>query len=221
MRKYMESGFYVIYLVLIFFVGAFLLAKSKEKRYFLYFGLMCLLLGAGDAFHLVPRAIGLFTETLDAPGEELAMWLGIGKLITSITMTVFYLLFYLFIYERTGKKRTTWLDISVCALLLIRVVLCALPQNRWLTNDSPLLWGILRNIPFVILGALDIALAYKYAKIKPYKLLWLGVTLSFGFYLPVVLFASSYSWVGMLMIPKTICYLWIAYMGFADAKINK
>ncbi len=218
MRKYMESGFYVIYLALIFFVGITLLVKGKKQKCFLLFGLMCFLLGAGDAFHLVPRAIGLFNGTLDAPGTELAFWLGLGKLVTSVTMTIFYLLFYLFLYKRLRKQRKAWLDVIVVLLVLIRIALCAFPQNDWFSNNSPLLWGIIRNIPFVILGVLDIVLAAKLMKKKPYRLLWFAVTLSFAFYLPVVVLASTYSWVGMLMIPKTVCYLWIAFTGVADAR---
>ncbi len=33
------------------------------------------------------------------------------------------------------------------------------------------------------------------------------VVLSFGFYIPVVLFARKRPMIGMLMIPKTICYI--------------
>lgn len=38
--------------------------------------------------------------------------------------------------------------------------------------------------------------------------------LSFGFYLPVVLFSASLPIIGMLMIPKTLAYVWIVLMGW-------
>ncbi len=221
MRKYMETGFYAVYLVLILAAGVYMIVKGrrKETRHFVLFGLACVLLGAGDAFHLVPRAMGLFAGTLDAPDAHLAYWLGVGKLITSITMTVFYVLAYAFLYRLTGQKRPLALDLSVAALVVARVVLCAMPQNRWTTNASPLLWGVWRNIPFVVLGILVIVLSFVHlGGRKPYRLLWLAIVLSFGFYIPVVLFASAASWVGMLMLPKTICYLWIAAMGVADCR---
>ena len=222
MRAYMETLFYVIYLVLMPMAGLFLILKRKNGNGWLLFGLAMVILAFGDAFHLVPRAVGLFTKTLDDPSPTLAMWLGLGKLITSITMTVFYVLFYLFIYKRAGIKRNLILDVVVGVLFAARIVLCAFPQNQWLQNGSNLLWGILRNIPFTVLGIIVIVLAFKYLRMqKPYGLLFLAIILSFGFYLPVVLFAGTYSWVGMLMLPKTICYLWIALLGFLDAKKGK
>ncbi len=219
MRAYMESGFYVIYLVLIVGIGIGILKDDKKRAKDGLFGLACVILGCGDAFHLIPRAVGLFTKTLDAPGLQLAAWLGIGKLITSITMTAFYVLIYLFVFKRTGRKREKGMDTAVCILTAARVLLCAFPQNGWTTNSSPLLWGVLRNIPFTILGVLVIILAYKYLKeVRSFKLFWLAVILSFAFYIPVVIWASAASWVGMLMLPKTICYLWIGFMGRADSR---
>ena len=217
MRAYMESAFYVIYLVFILFVGIYCMIKAKKKPLFL-FGLACFILGFGDAFHLVPRAIGLFTKTLDEPSTTLAMWLGIGKLITSVTMTLFYGLLYLFIHSYCQKKNILWLNILTGSLILSRIVLCALPGNRWLSNDSPLSWGIYRNIPFVLLGILVIVLCALWMKEKPFRLLFLAIILSFLFYLPVVLLASKYTWVGMMMLPKTICYMWIGVMGYLASR---
>ena len=46
----------------------------------------------------------------------------------------------------------------------------------------------------------------------------LAVALSFGFYLPVVLFSSSVPVVGILMIPKTLAYVWTVLMGYSVFK---
>ncbi len=49
---------------------------------------MAVVLGAGDSFHLIPpRAIALCTTGL----ENYTVPLGIGKFITSITMTIFFI----------------------------------------------------------------------------------------------------------------------------------
>jgi hypothetical protein len=53
-------------------------------------GIMALVLSFGDAFHLIPRIIALTTTGTD----DYAFSLGLGKLITSITMTFFYVLLY-------------------------------------------------------------------------------------------------------------------------------
>ncbi len=217
MRAIMESGFYCIYLIFVEIAGFILLKRNKNGLKL--FGLALILLGFGDAFHLVPRAIGLFTDTLDYPSSNLAMWLGIGKFMTSITMTIFYLLYYFFIYKRTNEKRSTSLDITIILLSIIRIGLCFLPQNEWLTNESNVTMGIIRNIPFVVIGVISIMLSNIYlGNTKPFRGIWILITLSFLFYLPVVLFASIYSFIGMMMLPKTICYMLIALLALKDSK---
>lgn len=116
MRAIFESGFYYVYLLFIIGLGIFLIIKNNNRL----FGVALAILGFGDAWHLIPRAIGLYTKTLDAPSETLAMWLGIGKLVTSITMTVFYVLLYIFIYQRVARGEIK-ISISVlqCYLSLV------------------------------------------------------------------------------------------------------
>ena len=65
-------------------------ARRWEKRRDLMelSGKTVLILGCGDAFHLVPRVLNYFV------GADFTAWLGIGKLVTSVTMTVFYVLLY-------------------------------------------------------------------------------------------------------------------------------
>lgn len=91
MRAVMESGFDVIYLVFAVTIGILMIVQSRklphpENCQYTLFGWMALILGTGDAFHLVPRMAALWT---DNGFTALAAPLGIGKMITSITMTVF------------------------------------------------------------------------------------------------------------------------------------
>lgn len=218
MRKIMEPGFYFVYLIFIIVAGIIMMTKLKSKKHLFIFGLACVLLGFGDAFHLIPRAMGIFSGTLDDPDEKLNMLLGFGKLITSVTMTLFYVCMYYFIYEAKNIQRKPWLDIVVYILVITRLILCLLPQNNWITNDSSLTISIIRNIPFTLLGILVIVLSKIHLNDKPYRWLWLLIILSFGFYLPVVLFASKASWVGFLMLPKTICYIIIGTLGLIEIK---
>lgn len=161
-----------------------------------------LVLGCGDAFHLIPRVLNYFIE------GDFALWLGLGKLVTSITMTVFYLLLY-FLWLRAYKEpENRKLSLVIYALTALRVLLCLLPQNRWLQNEGSVLWGILRNIPFVALGCIDVALyCRKRSLIRPFRPVWLLITLSFLFYIPVAVAASLVPMLGMLMLPKTVCYM--------------
>ena len=108
-------------------------------------------------------------------------------------------------------------------LALIRIILCLFPQNKWTSADAPLSWGIYRNIPFALMGILIIVLFYQEAKEnrdRSFRFMWLAITLSFGFYIPVVLWADTIPLIGMLMIPKTCTYVWVVLMGYLDMKKN-
>ena len=201
-------------------LGILMVRGSGGELQYRLFGAMAITLGCGDAFHLIPRAVALCTTGL----ESYTAALGIGKLITSITMTAFYVLLYdvwCCRYRITGKKGLT---IAVWTLAALRVVLCLMPQNAWTSAEAPLSWGIYRNIPFTVLGALIVVLFYHSAKEtgdRPFRFLWLTVVISFGCYLPVVLFADRIPAVGMLMIPKTCAYVWTVLIGFNAMKGRK
>ncbi|WP_274419958.1 hypothetical protein [Blautia sp. XA-2221] len=217
MQAFGETLFDVVYLVLVITVGIKMIRQSKGDRQYRLFGIMAVTLGCGDAFHLVPRAYALCTTGL----ENYTAALGIGKFITSITMTVFYILLYYVWrnrYKIEGKKEIT---IAVYAMAALRIVLCLFPQNAWTSADAPLSWGIYRNIPFAILGLIVIVLFYRSAKEhkdRDFRWMWLTIVLSFGFYIPVVLWADTIPAVGMLMIPKTCAYVWTVMIGYYAMK---
>jgi hypothetical protein len=214
-----ETIFDFFYLTGVVTLGIIMLVRSKKWDQYRLFGLMAVILGAGDAFHLVPRCVALWGSGLEANAEAL----GIGKLITSLTMTVFYiLLFYVYRlrYEVKGKR---YLDIIMWACAFARVLLCALPYNEWTAIHEPLSWGIYRNIPFALMGIeIIILFALKAKEDKAFRFMALTIILSFGFYIPVVIWASSAGWVGSLMIPKTLAYVWTVLIGFvAQSKALK
>ena len=207
MQAIFETAFDIIYLVSVITLGIIIVKDSRGNRQFSLFGIMAIVLGAGDSFHLVPRAVALCTTGLGAYTAAL----GFGKLVTSITMTVFYVILYHIWLLRYGKKE------SVYALAAIRIILCLMPQNDWLSAASPLSWGIYRNIPFIILGIMMIVLFYREAKANSdttFRWMWLAITLSFACYIPVVLFSDAVPVTGMLMIPKTCAYVWAVVIGY-------
>ncbi|MGM9546204.1 MAG: hypothetical protein ACI3VI_06455 [Vescimonas sp.] len=217
MQAIFETLFDIVYLVTVIILGIRMICGSKGKKQYLLFGIMAVTLGCGDAFHLVPRAIALCTTGL----EHYTAALGIGKLITSVTMTLFYVLLYYVWrsrYQVNGQRGTS---IAVWALALARIALCLIPQNAWTSAAPPLSWGIYRNIPFAILGALIVVLFFRSAREnqdRPFRHLWLTVVLSFACYIPVVLFADAVPAVGMLMIPKTCAYVWTVLIGYHAMK---
>ena len=212
-----ETLFDVIYLATVITLGIIMIVKSKGMPEFKLFGIMAVTLGVGDSFHLVPRALALCTTGL----ENYTVALGAGKWITSITMTVFYVLLYYVWCIRYKEKKFTVLTVLVYLLAVIRVALCFFPQNKWLSADAPLSWGIYRNIPFALLGIFIIVLFFFKAKQqedKEFRFMWLTIVLSFAFYIPVVLFADAVPLIGMLMIPKTCAYVWTVLIGYMSMK---
>ena len=217
MQAIMETLFDAVYLTTVITIGIIMIVRSKGNKQYLLFGIMAVVLGFGDSFHLVPRAFALCTTGL----ENYTTALGIGKFITSITMTFFYILLYYVWRIRYNVKGKTGLTVSFYLLAAARIVLCLFPQNAWTSANAPLSWGIYRNIPFALIGILIIVLFYQSAKRandKSFKYMWLTIVLSFAFYIPVVLWADVYPMIGMLMIPKTCAYVWTVLIGFFDMK---
>lgn len=216
MQAIFESLFDIFYLTTVTFLGIRMVREGKDRQYFL-FGLMALVLGLGDAFHLVPRALALNTTGL----ENWTFALGLGKLITSITMTIFYLILYYIWRLRYKIKDRKSLTILIWILALLRISLVLCPENMFLSTNSPFTWAIYRNIPFAILGLLIIIIFYKKSREEgdlAFKNLWLTIVLSFGFYLPVVLFEKTMPLIGILMIPKTCTYIWTILIGYLAMK---
>ena len=210
MQKIMEPAFEIAYLLVGLAISIFILVKSKKRIPYVLFGVMGLVLVFGDSFHLIPRII----NSWELGGENIYAALGIGKLVTSITMTIFYLILYWFFKLRYQKKTPLSLDVCLYALAAIRIVLCLLPFNDWTSKDAPYLWGIYRNIPFVIMGILMVILCFKWNKEdKPFKLAYIAISLSFIFYIMTVTLTVVNTLFGLMMLPKTICYVWLLVMG--------
>lgn len=217
MQAIIETLFDVLYLSTVIIMGIKMIKNSNENKQYKLFGIMAVTLGLGDAFHLVPRALALNTTGL----ESFTVALGAGKFITSITMTVFYIILYYvwrLRYKVDGKNELT---IAVYSLAIVRIILCFMPQNAWTSVTSPLAWGIYRNIPFAVMGILIIILFYQSAKKAndaAFKNMWLTIVLSFAFYIPVVLWGDIYPLIGMFMIPKTLAYVWTVLIGFNEMR---
>lgn len=139
--RYGESTFDILYLLFAIISGCMIL-KNAKNRCEMRMGLAALVLGAGDAFHLVPRVLNYFV------GADLSAALGIGKFVTSVTMTVFYVLLYY-----------VWID-------------------YYRRDEKP-----------------------------AFRLMWICILLSFLFYIPVAVAAGIVPMLGMLMLPKTVCYI--------------
>ena len=125
MQAIMETGFDIIYLATVITLGILMIKGNRGNRQYLLFGIMAVTLGLGDSFHLVPRAIALCTTGL----QDYTVALGIGKWITSITMTIFYVILYYVWRLRYHVEGRNELTIVMYILAALRIALCMFPQN--------------------------------------------------------------------------------------------
>lgn len=204
-----EAVFDIFYLITGFLAGVILLIRAGSGDARFLASIMAFVLICGDAFHLVPR----IRVIMSGNEESLRSALGRGKQITSITMTIFYLILWqLGLMLSSTEANSVWTMI-IYILAAVRILLCLFPQNKWDDCFPPVKWGIWRNIPFFVLGIIVAAFFFLYrSQMEGLGLLWLAVLLSFAFYLPVVLWANKNPKIGMFMLPKTCAYLWILYM---------
>lgn len=204
-----EAIFDVIYLSIAFLVGVALLFTGTPSHLRLLASIMSFILVLGDSFHLLPRIGAVFTKR----EEELSVALGRGKQITSITMTIFYLFMWKIGRLKSSPDTLVMWTYIVYILAIIRILICLLPQNKWKERYAPISWGIIRNIPFFMLGGIVATLFYRNRlEMSGLSFMWLAISLSFTFYLPVVLWSNRNPKIGMLMLPKTCAYIWMLVM---------
>ncbi|MFR6436878.1 MAG: DUF2871 family protein, partial [Peptoniphilaceae bacterium] len=123
----------------------------------------------------------------------------------------FYLLLYYYV-RREMKASNRTLDLAMPVLFLIRIVTVILSFNWSQTMD------LISNIPFVIMGLVDIALLFNRRDNTNFGKLYLYVFFSFLFYVPVVLFKETMPTIGMLMMPKTVMYVLIVWKLYGNLK---
>lgn len=208
----MEAVFDTCYLLFDLIAGILFFVFSHGNPLFLLYGILTWTLCFGDAFHLVPRVL----RAVKGSNEKIERQLGIGLQISSITMTVFYILL-LYIWKQTFYEMTApvMLEILIWVSAAIRIVVCMLPQNNWCGEEGNLKLSVIRNAVFAVTGICVIVLYVMSGNTYGYHMTRMAaaIVLSFGCYLPVTLLSKKMPKIGMLMIPKTCAYIWMIVMG--------
>lgn len=81
MQAIAETLFDAAYLISVVTIGILMIRGSGQAQQFRLLGWMAVVLGAGDSFHLIPRALALCTTGL----ESYTAALGLGKWIEEDT----------------------------------------------------------------------------------------------------------------------------------------
>ena len=207
MKKF-ESLFCISYLLFDLIAGIIFLTNSNEQIFFIY----CILtfsLCLGDSFHLIPRII----RNAKGNSKKVEWLMNLGLIITSITMTIFYMiLFYIWKIKYT-KDVSILIDVIIWIISIVRIVLCLLPQNNWFNGGNKKM-ALYRNTIFSVLGIIEIILFIMLEESFGI-IMAISILLSFVFYMPVALFSKDKPKLGMLMIPKTIMYIIMISLGLS------
>ena len=203
-----EAVFCILYLIFGYIASIAMIIHANDSSLNLTLGVLTLVLAGGDSFHLVPRIINAFKDKYEA----YEFYAGLGLMVSSITMTIFYILLY-HACELIAALKNPGLNSNLFSLMYyvliifaaIRIALCLFPQNNWFHKEGNQKWGIIRNIPFIIVGIIAVYGCFVANQIG----MGIAVIVSFACYLPVVFFAKKKPMIGMLMIPKTIAYMYI------------
>lgn len=208
----MEAVFDTCYLLFDLIAGILFFAFSHGSPLFLLYGVLTWTLCFGDAFHLVPRVL----RAVKGSSEKMERQLGIGLQISSITMTIFYILL-LYIWKQTFYEMTApvMLEILIWVSAAVRIVVCMLPQNNWCGKEGNRKLSVIRNAVFAVTGICVIVLYVMSGNTYGYHMTRMAaaIVISFGCYLPVTLLSKKMPKIGMLMIPKTCAYIWMIVMG--------
>jgi hypothetical protein len=141
---------------------------------------------------------------------------GLGALATAITVTIFYIIM-LDIWRVRFNQSYGWFEYLLIASVPVRFIVMALPGNDWGSTVPPVFWGPFRNIFLMILGLGVLFLILRDAlKIKDglFQRVAYCIFFSYLFYTPVIFMVRDYPMLGMLMIPKTIMYIVIAFLAY-------
>ncbi|MFA6687978.1 MAG: hypothetical protein ACOX6K_01840 [Sphaerochaetaceae bacterium] len=197
--------------ILVASMFAFLLLFARNLTTIrLLAAIMAMILVGGDAFHLIPRIRSLMSSYHPEAGAQA---LGRGRQITSITMTVFYLFLWHIGHMAIHEPVSAPWTITLYCLASTRIGLCLSGDNSWQRKKADGSWRIIRNIPFLLQGMIVAAWFFVH-RTQSVALgnMYLAITASFACYIPVVIFSGKKPWIGILMIPKTIQYLWMLAM---------
>ncbi|MCM1370662.1 MAG: hypothetical protein NC181_02060 [Clostridium sp.] len=201
-----ESVFVIGYLLFDLIAGIIFL-KNSSRELFLLYGIMTLILGFGDSFHLIPRVI----KNIKGESKKVKWWMNLGLVVTSISMTIFYILLFYIWKMNYDKTVHSIIPILIWSTALMRIIICLLPQNNWFKNGNKKL-SLCRNVLFAITGGIEVILFLISGGTFGITMA-ICIILSFVFYIPVTLFAKENPKIGMLMIPKTIMYIIMISLG--------
>lgn len=184
------------------------------------------LLALGDTGHVGFRVLAYAQGGLEARptflGQQLGL-VGLGALATAVTVTFFYVLM-LEMWRVRFNRPYGWFGYLLLVAAVARLLVMTLPDNEWNNVVPPQPWSTYRNLPLMLQGLGVAFLILRDARATHDRtFIWIGVMIlvSYACYIPVIFLVQQVPIIGMLMIPKTIAYLVIAFLAYQNLYSTK
>jgi hypothetical protein len=225
-RMWMEISFNVAYLIVVWTLVIIMVRRYSEvtvtgkntaKWVLIAFGLLALGDTGHVGFRVLAYALGNLEMTVNLFGGSVSL-ISIGTFATSVTVTLFYVMM-VFVWRERFNKRIGWFEWILFAAAAVRIVMLLLPQNEWALIDPPYPFNIYRNIPLLVQG-LGVTWLILRDAVKDHdrSFIWIGemILVSYACYTPVLFLAREYPLIALLMMPKTLAYLAVAFIAYFD-----
>ena len=178
-------------------------------------------LGFGDIGHVGFRVVAFAMGGLDVPvtifGKQLLL-APLGSLATAITFTFFYVLMIMAWRARYHKPYGA-LGYFLFALAVMRLLIMMHPDNGWQSLQAVQPWSciaICRSCSYSWGLPISCCAILWPRMIAPSPGSGLWYVVSFICYAPVIFFQQQVPQIGMLMIPKTLAYLVMAFLALFE-----
>ena len=226
LRMWVEISFNLAYLVVIWgLVIAMRRNRSRvaqaDQRVADLFLWAFALLALGDTghvdFRVLAYALGSLETKISILGTQLGL-VGLGALATAVTVTLFYVLM-LEVWRARFHKPYGWFGYLLLGAAVARLLLMLPEANEWNNVVPPQPWSIIRNLPLMLQGLGVAYLILRDARVAHDRTFtWIGlmILVSFACYIPVITFVQQAPIIGMLMIPKTMAYVAIAFLAYQE-----
>ena len=225
-RMWTETSFNIFYLIVVWWLVIVMWRRREavapgDRRTADLLMWAFAFLGFGDighvGFRVVAYALGGLDVSVNFFGKSLLL-APMGSLATAITFTIFYVLLVM-VWSARYNKPYGGLGYALFALAALRLLIMTHPANGWNSTQAVQPWSVIRNLPLMMM---QLGIAYLLLRdsiaARDKAFTWMGsmILVSFACYAPVIFLQQSIPLIGMLMIPKTVAYLVIAFLGFFE-----
>jgi len=217
LQKIIEPLGFLVYMVILIYMGIYIYRNHNGNRVHMAFGSLAITLAIGESIYLIPRIYALITTGL----EENLMLLGWGRIGHLVVMTLFFSMLIDLNKECFGLRRKVPLDKLLYGLLVFRVVIGVFPQNGHFQLEPNRTFLLIRTIPliaYLIIVAIVIIICSWNRGVRGMPLLAM-MLVPLGFTVePELIENSSYIMLLMKSVVRGLLLLGIVFIGYKEVR---